>query len=126
MQLGTAQGRRSWAWWGVIVVAVLTMGAYVIFDILDLDRSQMSGWPANDIITAEGFQVEADRFFCADPVPLDSTGLLDPFVSRSFATERLGLLPGPIPLRVGHRQMLPRVALHRALAQTSSLSADPV
>ncbi len=126
MRLDTVQRRRSWAWWGVIGIAVLVMGAYVLFDILDVDGSQRTGWPADDIIMAEGFQVEADRFFCADPVTLDSTGLLDPSVSRSFATERHGLLPGPIPLRVGHRRMFPRVALHRALAQTSSLSADPV
>jgi hypothetical protein len=126
VRLGTAQRRRSWAWWGVIGVALLTMGAYVIFDILDVDGSQMTGWPADDIIVAEALQVEADRVFRTDPIPPESTGLLYLPLLRCSTTERHGLLPATILLRVRQRRMLPRVNLQRALAQASSLSADPV
>jgi len=37
MRLGAAQRRRSWVWQGVILVALLSIGAYVIFDILDVE-----------------------------------------------------------------------------------------
>jgi hypothetical protein len=110
----------------VIGAALLTIGSYVIFDILDVDGSQMTGWPASDMIVVETLQVQADRFFRADPIPSDSTGLLYLPLLRYSTTERHGLLPATILLRVHQRQMLPRVNLHRALAQTSSLSADPV
>ena len=125
VRLGTAQRRRSWAWWGVIVAALLIFGAYLIFDILDVDGSQMTGRPADGILVAEALQVEADRFFRADPFTPDSIGLLTLSLSRGSTPERHGLSPVTIPLRVRQRQMLPRVNLHRALAQTSSLSADP-
>jgi len=126
VRLGTTQRRRSWAWWGVIVAALLIIGAYVIFDILDVDGSRMTGWPADDIIVAEALQVEADPFFRADTFTPDSTGLLYLSLSRWSTPERHGLSLGTILLRVRQRRMLLRVNLHRALAQTSSLSADPV
>jgi hypothetical protein len=126
MRLGSAQRRRSWAWRGVILVALLTIGAYVAFDILDVDGSQMTGWPADDMIVAEALQAEADRFFRADTYPPDSTGLRDLSLARWSTTERHGLLFGALLLRIRQRRMIPRVDLHRALAQTSSLSADPV
>jgi hypothetical protein len=126
VRLGTAQRQRSWAWWGVIVAALLIFGAYLIFDILDVDGSQMIGRPADGILLAEALQVEADRFFRADPFAPDSTGLLSPSLSRGSTPERHGLSLGTIPARVRQRQMLPRVNLHRVLAQTGPLSADPV
>ena len=126
MRLGSAQRRRSWAWRGVILVALLIIGAYVIFDILDVDGSQMTGWPAGDMIVAEARQAEADRVFRADPFTPDSTGLRDLSLSRWSTTVRHGLSFGAFLLRIPQRRMLPRVDLHRVLAQTSSLSADPV
>ncbi len=126
MRLGAAQRRRSWVWRGVILVALLTIGAYVIFDILDVDGSQLTGWPAGDMIVAEALQADADRIFRADPVTLDSTGLREPSLSRWFTTGLPGLSLGTLLLRIRQRRMSPRVDLQRALAQTSSLSADPV
>ena len=125
MRLGAAQRQRSGAWWGVIVVALLIIGAYVIFDILDVDGSQMTGWPANDIIVAETLQVSADRCFRADPFTPDSIGLLSLALSRSSTAESHTLLPGMIALRVRQRRTLLRVNPHRALAQTNPPSADP-
>jgi hypothetical protein len=126
MRLGSAQRRRSWAWRGMILVALLTIGAYVVFDILDVDGSQMTGRPAGDMIVAEAVQAEADRVVRADPFTPDSTGLRHPSLSRWSTTGRHGLSFGALLVRIRPRRMLPRVDLHRALAQTSSLSADPV
>ncbi|MCX5734478.1 MAG: hypothetical protein NTW68_09150 [candidate division NC10 bacterium] len=125
MRLGTAQRRRSWVWWGVIVSALLIFGAYLIFDILDVDGSQMISRPADGILMAEALQVEADRFFRADPFTPDSIGFLSLSLSRSSTTERHGLSLGTIPIGVRQRRMLPRVNLQRALAKTGPLSADP-
>lgn len=125
MRLGTAQRQRSWAWWGVIVAALLIFGAYLIFDVLDVDGSQMISRPADGILAAEAFQVEADRFFRADPFTPDSIGLLSLSLSRGSMLERHGLSSVTIPLRVRQRHMLPRANLHQALAQTSPPSTDP-
>jgi hypothetical protein len=126
MRLGSAQRRRSWAWRGVILVALLTIGAYVLFDILDVDGSRMTARPAGDMIVAEALQAEADRVLRADTITPDSTGLHHPSLSRWSTTERHRLSFGTLLLRIRQRRMLPRVDLHRALTQTRSLSADPV
>lgn len=125
VRFATAQRRRSRAWWGVIIVALLTIGAYVIFDILDVDGSQMTGWPADDIIVAEALQVEADRFFRADSFTPDSTGLLYLSLSRSSTNSEGGPSPVTSLFRVRQSRMLPRVNLRRELVQTSSRSVDP-
>jgi hypothetical protein len=126
MRLGAAQRRRSWVWQGVILVALLSIGAYVIFDILDVDGSELTGWPAGDMIVAEALQGDADRFFRTDPVTPDSTGLREPSLSRGSPTGPPGLSFGTLLLRIRQRRMPPRVDLQRALTQTSPLSADPV
>ena len=125
MRLGTAPRRRSWAWWGVFFVALLTIGAYVIFDILDVDGSQMTGRPADAIIAAEALQVEVDRFFRADTFTPDLTGSLHLSVLPCFPTEIHGLLPVASILRARLSRMFPRVNPHRDMLRVSSPSADP-
>ena len=125
MRLGSTQ-RRSWAWRGVILIALLTIGAYIIFDILDVDGSQMTGWPAGAMLVAETLQAETDRGFRPDPFTPDATGRRDASLARWPMLERHGLAFATLRLRIRQRGMLPRVHLPRPLAQTTSLAADPV
>lgn len=125
MRLVEVRRRRSWTWWGVFLFALLTMSSYIMFDILDVDGSQMTGWPGDDIVVAETPQIEADRFFRGDAFTPDSTGLLYLSLSQCFSTEVRGISPTTTILRIWHSRMLPRVNLHRELACASVPSADP-
>ena len=125
MRLVTAPRRRSWAWRGVLFFALLMIGAYVIFDILDVDGSQMTGWPASDIIVAETLQIEADRFFRADPFTPDSTGSPYLSLSRYFSSENHGLSPVTTILRVRLSRILPRGNPRREMTLVSPSSTDP-
>jgi hypothetical protein len=121
-----AQRRRSWVWWGVIAFALLAIGAYVLFDILDVDGSQMTGWPAGDIIVAWTPQVEADRLLRADLSTADPTGLISLSLRRCSSIEDRGLSPAAAILRVRQSRLLPRMNLHRETARAGSPSIDPV
>ncbi len=116
---------RSRKWWGVFFFALLTMNSYVLFDILDVDGSQMTGWPGDDIIAAEPLQVEADKALRADLPAPGSAGLLHLTLSRAATMDSHG---SPLPttiLRIRHSQVLPRVNLRREVTRSNSLSADP-
>jgi hypothetical protein len=119
------QRRRSRTWWGVFFFALLTINAYVLFDILDLDGSQMTGWPADDVIVAEALQVEADRFSRADPFTPDSTSFICLWMVQSSSTDSRDISPVVAILGAWQHRMPPRVTLHREMARTSSSSTDP-
>lgn len=125
MRLGTVQRRQSWAWWGAIGIAVLIMGAYVLFDILDVDGSQGTGWPADDIVMAEGAPAQADRFVRVDPITPDLIRLRESSLSRWFTSTWHRRSPGAPLLRTRQCRNLPRVKLRPALTQTSPRSTDP-
>jgi hypothetical protein len=104
---------------------MLLVGAYVIFDILDLDGSERNGWPNDDIIVAITQDAEAERSWRVDLAALGSTALNPPSLSRLFSTSIGKLSPTAANLRVGQSRWLPRVNLHREQARTSSPTTDP-
>jgi hypothetical protein len=120
----TTKRCRSVAWRGVFVCALLLVGAYVVFDVLDVDGSQMSGWPGGDMIAAETQQASTDRLFRADFSAPGPTNLL-PALPRLSSTEIRGSSPTPTVLRIRQSRLIPRVNLHRELARTNSSIADP-
>jgi hypothetical protein len=121
VRLGKAQ-KRSWAWWGVVSFVLLTIGAYVIFDILDVDGSQIR-WPAGDAVMTQ--QVDAERFFRADLSIPGSTDLISPSLSRNSSTAIGKISPATTILRIRRSWSLPRVNLYQDLARASSPTADP-
>ena len=125
MQLGTVRKPRSRKWWGVFFIALLTMNSYVLFDILDVDGSQMTGWPGDDILVAAEPQVASDRFLRADVSPPDSAGLSYLTLSRNAAIDRRGSALALPLYRIRHGRMLPRVNLRREMARASTASVDP-
>jgi len=125
VRLGNPQRWRSRVWWGAFLFALLTMSLYVIFDILDVDGSQMTGSPGNAIIVAETLQIEADRFLRGHLSTPDFAGLTSLSLARCRPTETRGLSAATTILCIRHSRMLPRVNLHRDLARASSPSADP-
>ncbi len=125
MRLVKVPRRRSRAWWGVYLFALLTVSAYVLFDILDVDGSQVTGWPGDDIIVVETPQVEADRFLRADSLTPASAGLISTWLSQSSAIESRGTSQATGILRARQSWMLPRVNLQREMARISPSATDP-
>jgi hypothetical protein len=125
MRLSTVRKPRSRRWWGVLFFALLTMNSYVLFDMLDVDGSQMTGWPGDDIIVAEELQVVSDRFLREEPPSPDAAGLLSLSLSQGAATDRRGSPLAPINLRIRHNRMLPRMNLLREMARASTACVDP-
>ncbi len=125
MRFLEARRCRSAAWRGVLLFALLLVGAYVIFDILDLDGSERNGWPNDDIIVATTQDAEAERSWRVDLATLGSTALNPPSLSRLFSTSIGKLSPATANLRVRQSRWLPRVNLYREQARTSSPTTDP-
>lgn len=125
MRLVTVQRRRSWAWWGAFFFAVVTVGAYVVFDVLDVDGSQTAGRATSELLVAEEPQAEACRLVCADAFTPDATGPASLSLPRRVSPEVRSLSLATVIRcdRVG--SMLPRQNLYRELARTSASSADP-
>jgi hypothetical protein len=43
--------RGSWSWSALLGLALLALGAFIAFDVMDLDGSQLGGQPAEGAIT---------------------------------------------------------------------------
>ncbi len=125
MRLVTAKRRRSWAWWGVVVFTVVTAGAYVLFDILDVDESQLAGPPVSEIIAAEELQAETCRLVTADAFTPDAAGPASCWEPRRFSAEAMRL-PLAAAIRRGRLgSKLPRQHLQGEPAHPNRPSTNP-
>ncbi len=125
MRHGRLWHPRSRKWWGIFFFALLTINSYVLFDMLDVDGSQMPGWPGDDICTAQSLQAQSDRSLRGELPVHDSASFLHLAPSRPAMMDSRGsLLPTTI-LRIRRSGALPRVNLRREITRTNSLSADP-
>lgn len=125
MRLRKAKRARPAVWSGVFVSALLLVSVYVFFDVLDVDGSQMTGWPAGDIMVVMTQQVDAERFFHPD---FSASGPID-FVPSSrvrlSSAEIDNISTATTILRIRQSRLLPRVNLCQELACACSPSADP-
>jgi hypothetical protein len=126
VRLSSEKVYRS-AWWrGLFCIGLLVVGAYVLFDILDVDGSQMVGRSANAILVAEMQQSSADRFARSDGFTPCAGDLISPLVVRRLSAECGGRLSTTKLLRLPLRRTPPRVNLHPESSLSPSFSADPL
>ncbi len=127
MRFRHASRRGSASWWGITLCALLFASTYVVFDILDVDGSQMRRAPApGGALTATVEEAAADRFFrttVTATVSTDLQALSAPCLSASAASWN-STLKTLLHQRWGH--VLPRVTLAAEHARGSSPSADPL
>jgi len=125
-QVGSRR-RHSRAWWGVFLCAVLAMGVYIAFDMLDLDGSSLrDAWPGS-AVAAEPVGGEAER-----ALPLTEVTPHAPALGGALAAVCVDRASGsldraPTIPRLGGslRRVLPRVTLARDTSAPASPSADP-
>ena len=123
MRHGEVQRRRSRVWWAVLSFALLLFAAYLVFDVLDIDGSQMRGRVTNDMVITQ--QVDAERLCRADLSISGSTDLLYPSLPGLLSTAIARVSPATTIFRIRRSGSLPRVNLYRELARVSSPIADP-
>ena len=120
--------QRSRAWWGVFLCAVLAMGAYIVFDMLDLDGSGLRDAWAGSAIAAEAVDGETDRLLPPTEAAPHAPPLGSP-VGAIWLDPLFDSLHRPAPLpRLGasRSRALPRINLAKETSSTPSPSADPV
>ena len=109
----------------VFCCALLLVGAYVLFDILDVDGSQMISRPTDAIVSVEPQQADADRFLRTDGATLGASDFLVPIPSRLSSVKCGGISAATTPLRFRQSRLLPRVNLHSETALSPTPSTDP-
>jgi hypothetical protein len=125
MRVRKAKRCRSATWWGIFICSLLLVGAYVIFDLLDVDGSQMA-WPAHDMMVVAAREVPAERFVHADGAISCPNDLRAFSLSRLPSTETSRTSAARALLRIRQSRVLPRLNLAKEHAPGSSPTVDPV
>ncbi len=121
------RARRSPIFWSLLVGTLLLVGVYVLFDLLDVDGSQLKRLPAREMILAAESEAPAQRFSRPDPAASGITSLLALGMPRLSSPETTrGGVASPL-VRTHRSLLLPRLRLRadRSCCSTSP-SADPV
>ena len=120
------RGRRRAGWWALIILAFLSVGAYLAFDVLDLDGSDLRS-PSAAAALAEpaGTGVEVNPRQAASMPEAPHVGLRR--VSRAAGPSVLHdtLLPGPSAWATRQAPFLARASLGRDPAAPASPDGDP-
>jgi hypothetical protein len=116
--------RRAWIWNITLGLAAVAIGAFVLFDVLDVDGSQLRA-PSTESVLTEDASVIIGRSCIVQPIP-DAFGvsLLPPSQSTAVDAPRLSTL-----LRRTHpprSTTLARARLTLTSASGSGSAADPV
>jgi hypothetical protein len=113
-------GQRGAVWWGVWTIAFVFLCAYIAFDVLDVDGSQLH-FRSGLVLTVGSASAEADRVIRPRQIP--HAVRLRPYTLALHLRLPLRLATTPLRRFRGER-LPPRRQLSRAARLT--LSADPV
>jgi hypothetical protein len=122
-----AQRCGSASWWGIFLCTLLLASTYVVFDVLDVDGSQMSRGPAPDMMVAATPEVAEERLVRATVAVAGSTDLLPPLSLPCLSAggpRRISAATTFLHLPRGH--VFPRVTRAAARARGSWPTADPL
>ncbi len=113
-------GKRGAVWWGVWTIAFVLLCAYIAFDVLDLDGSELH-FRSGLALTVGSASAEADRVVRPRQIPLAVH--LQPYTLAPHMRLLLRLATTPVRRFCGER-LPPRRQLSRVAHPTQS--ADPV
>ncbi len=120
------RARRSPIFWSLLVGTLLLVGVYVLFDLLDVDGSQLKRLPAREMILAADSEAPAQRFTRPDSAASGMASLLALALPRLSSPETTrGGVSSPL-VRTHQSPLLPRWSLRAEQARSSSPTADPV
>ena len=116
--------RRGRSWKLTLGLAAIAIAAFVLFDVLDLDASQLRA-PLTDSVLTEDSSVAIGRFCAMKPIP-------DAFGASLYPPSQTTAVDAPRPSALVRRlhalrsATLVRNRLTRASASGSGSAADPV
>jgi hypothetical protein len=116
--------RRAW-WWNVTLgLAAITIGAFVLFDVLELDGSQRRAQSEADVLT-ETWSADTGRLCTVQPVPHALRPSLRP-PSPSTATDAPRLSTLAVRTHAPRSTTLARARSPLTAASESRSATDPV
>lgn len=127
MRLIGTRRRRSRGWWAVFVCACLAMGAYMAFDVLDLDGSNLRNPGPGSAIAAEPGPAEGERLLPQRLATLEAQGLaILPLKLRLTAEPPPPVPCAPLDAAVARRAPNhSRARLHRETSAATPPIGDP-
>ncbi len=112
--------QRGAVWRGLWTIACVFLCAYIAFDVLDLDSSQLH-LRSGVALTSDSASAEADRALRSRPIPLTVRLQSSTLASHAILPSR----PAATAVRPRHgERLLPR--RHLPCSARSTPSADPV
>ncbi len=124
MRLRRAKGSPIFR--GFLVGTLLVVGVYVLFDLLDVDGSQLKRLPAREMILAADSEAPAQRFTRPDSAASGMASLLALALPRLSSPETTrGGVSSPL-VRTHQSPLLPRLSLGADQGQGSGATGDPV
>ena len=126
MRFRRRRRRRSATWWGVFFWALLLVGVYIFFDILDIDGPQITRRLGHQaLIVVETPDGVAERFFRADLATIHAPDLIASSLSRPSLTGFHEVSPAQMCLRLRQNRIRPRLNLSAELTRRSPSASDP-
>lgn len=127
MGLISVQRRRSRAWGGLFLFALLAVGLYIAFEVLDLDGSELSSRLFGTAVAAEPARAETERLLHQAPGTREIPGLLVLSVTLPPVSESSQVAPRRVlaTLAALWGCILPRAHLSREASSTDSQLNDP-
>lgn len=118
---------RSSGWWGLVLCLSLAVGAYIVFDVLDVDGSDLHNRILHNPIAPPTLSAEAERSVHEGVLPPDPRARMEAprLVERLFAPLNASARAAPESLRSRLRGIYPRVhAVSLDSLSTSSPTDD--
>jgi hypothetical protein len=128
VELKRLRRRGSWGWWCVLLPALLTIGVYLLFEVLDVVGSRLPSRLAGEAVAAiEVTSIEADRLahlsvLVASPANPIPSGETSPSLLYS---RRLAGGPSPDVTPFRFRSVLARARIATQAFPATSPTADP-
>ncbi len=118
---------RSRSWWVVILCASLAMGAYIVFDILDLDGSTSRDLGPGTAFAAEPAFVEAERLLHRASATPQTPRSIYLSANSGLVPESPSISPKATAITFAPSVLTVRPPLNRCqeLSSASSLADDP-
>ncbi len=117
--------RRSVAWGVIYLCALVLVAAYILFDLLDVDGSQLPGRAAGTTIAAVLQPAPLGRGFHGQPTPFGGPEVVSPTAPCLTQAGRSGVAPVSAAFRLRLAGVRPRVHLPHEATLSSPDPTDP-
>lgn len=95
--------QRSLGWWGLVLCSLLALGAYIIFDVLDVDGSDLQKRILRNPMASQAVEAETKRALHQNSAAPDVLGHVSVSVVLQPLSTSVSVSPHTIPGTFGAR-----------------------